>query len=262
MRKTIIAIVSVAVLMAAALLPGCEITGAGNIVTEEREVTNFIQVDVEGTFEVEITQSNSFSTNISADSSFFDYIAVTKEGDTLRIYLNPRHTFTDFTSQIKTLKAKITMPDLYGLRLSGATKATISGFKSSGDFSLDVSGASTLDMKDIEVGDVEFKVSGASRVSGSMKADNVEFEVSGASKVELEGSASNIILNAAGASNVNLADFPLDNAYANLSGASEATVDAKGKLDATLSDASSLYFEGNPTMGTINISGASTIKHE
>ena len=261
MRKSIIPFVVVAAL-AAALLSACTVIGPGSIVTEEKDFADFFYVDVEGTFEVEITQSDSFSTTISADESSFDYIAVSKEGETLRIYLNPRHTFTDFTFRAKTLQAKITMPNLHGLQLSGAAEGTVTGFKSSDDLSLDVSGASSLAMDDIEAGDVEFEISGASKVSGNLTAEETEFEVSGASQVKLEGATNNTILSASGASKVNLADFPLNNANIDLSGASETTLNAKGRLDARLSGASSLYFHGNPTMGNIEVTGASTIKHK
>jgi len=257
MRKAIIPII----LAAVALFSGCGTTGLGNIITEEKEFTDFTRVEVEGTFEVEITQSESFSVIVSSDENFSDYVAVSRERETLRIYLNPRHTFTDFTLQARILKARITMPALRGLRLSGASKGTVAGFKSPQDFGVDISGASSLDMDDIEVADAEFKISGASKVSGSIGADDTEFEVSGASEVELKGSADNTILNASGSSQVNLTDFPLDNANIKLSGASEATLNAKGRLDCALSAASSLYFLGNPTMGNIRVTGASTIKH-
>ncbi len=260
MRKAIIPFVVVAAL-AAALLSACTVIGPGSIVTEEKDFADFSYVDVEGTFEVEIIQSDSFSTTISADESFFDYVAVSKVGQTLKISINPRHTFTDFTLQARNLKAKITMPALYGLKLSGASKGTVSGFKSSEGFSLVVSGASSLNTDEIEVRYLDGEVSGASKVTGSVNATDVRFEVSGASKVELDGLAKNIILDASGASKVDLADFPLDNARIDLSGASEATVNVKGRLDCKLSAASRLYFHGNPTMGDIEVSGASTIKH-
>lgn len=262
MKKAIIPITLVAVLTAAALLLGCTITGVEEVTTEEKDITDFTYVDIEGAFDVEIVQSDSFSIIISADESFFDYVAVSKEGETLRIYINPRHTFTDFTLEARTLKAKITMPVLYGLRLSGLCKGTITGFRSSEDFSLDLSGASSVDIDDIEVKNVEFEVSGASEITGSMNASDGKFKVSGASKLELEGSANFIILSVSGASKINLADFLLNSADVNLSGASEATVHVSGRLDSVLSAASRLYFQGNPTMGNINISGASTIKHK
>ncbi|MFC2005417.1 head GIN domain-containing protein [Chloroflexota bacterium] len=262
MSKAIILITLVAVLTSTILLPGCTTNGLGGIVTEEKDLTDFTYVAVEGTFDIEIVQSESFSVSVSADESFYDYVAVSKTGNTLRIYLNPRHTFTDFTLQARTLKAKITMPALHGVHLSGASKGTVTGFKSSEDFSLEVSGASSLNIDDSEVGDAEFKISGASKVTGSMNADDVKFEVSGASKVDLDGSASNFFLTASGASKVDLTDFPLNNANAKLSGASEASINVKGRLDAVVSAASSIYFLGNPTMGNISVTGASTIKHK
>lgn len=261
MSKAISAIILVAVLTVPALFSGCGATVPGNVVTEEKDFADFTYVTVEGTFEVEIVQSDSFSITISADSSFYDYVDISKEGQTLRIRLSPRHTFTDFTLRARNLKAQITMPDLYGLYLSGASKGTITGFKSSHDLNLEVSGASSLDIGDVEAGNVEFQISGASKITGIIKAIDARLKVSGASKVELEGSARKLILNASGASKINLADFPLDNASINLSGASEATINVKGRLDSVLSDAASLFFQGNPTMGDTSISGASTIKH-
>ena len=262
MKKATISAILAAVLIAAAIFSGCTEAGAGEVITEEKDFADFTYVDVGSAFEVEITQSGSFSVIISADESLFDYIEVSKSGGTLKVYLNPRHIFTDFTLGGKTSKAEITMPALYGLQLSGASKGTITGFKSSEDFELVVSGASSLETVDIKVGDTEFEVSGASRVSGNMTADDAEFEVSGASSIELSGSADNIILEVSGASRVDLADFPLNNADVDLSGASEATIDVKGNMDLVVSGASRLYFLGNPTLGTTEVSGASTIKHK
>ncbi len=262
MRKAITPVILTAVLIAAVLFSGCTLTGEEDVITEEEDFADFTYVDVGSAFEVEITRSDSFSIIISADESLFDYVEVSQVGGTLKIYLKPRHIFTDFTLGAKTLRAEITMPALYGLQLSGATKGTITGFKSSEDFSLGVSGASSLETADIAVGDAEFEVSGASRVSGNMTADGAEFEVSGASSIELSGSADDIILEVSGASRVDLADFSLNDADVKLSGASEATVNVKGRLDTVLSGASRLYFYGNPTMGDTDVSGASTIKHK
>lgn len=262
MKKAGIPIILVTVLVAAALLTGCGSSLPGGLITEEMDFTDFTRVEVEGTFEVEIVQADLFSITISADESFFDYIAVAKEGETLRIYLNPRHTFTDFTLQARALKAEVNMPALSGVSLSGASKGTVTGFKSTEDLSLNVSGASSLAIYDGEAGDTEFEVSGASKITGSIIADDVNFEVSGASNIDLEGSANNIIATASGASKLNLADFHINNVNVQLSGASEASLNIKGRLDCFLSAASRLYFKGNPTMGNVNVTGASTVKHQ
>ena len=123
---------------------------SGNIITEDKDFSDFSRVDVGGAFDVVIEQSNSYSVTISADEDYFDYIIVNKTGDTLKISIEPHHTFTDFTIGARALKAEITMPTLNGLLISGATQATITGFQSSEDFQVEVSGASSLTMVDIE----------------------------------------------------------------------------------------------------------------
>ncbi len=259
MRRAIIPVMLVAIL-AAALLPGCNM-GLGKIISADKDFANFTSVDIEDEFDVKIVQSSSFKVTVSSDESFFDYITVSKTDDTLRIYLNPRHAFTDFTVGTKNLRAEITMPVLRGLSLSGATRARVSGFKSSDSFKLDMSGASSLDMREIEVGDAEFVISGASKVSGDMKAANTRFDLSGASKVTLKGSGTNSTLTVSNASNINLTDFILETADVKLTSASEATLSPKEKLDCVVSDASTLYFLGNPTTGNVQVTGASSIKH-
>ena len=151
------------------------------------------------------------------------------------------------------------MPELYELDLSGATHGTVQGFSSSHDLILDISGASRLNMTDMSTGDIETDISGASRVSGNITAGDAEFDVSGASTVQLQGSASDIVIDASGASSVELADFPVNNADVELSGASHGTINLDGRLDADLSGASNLKYIGEPTMGDINKSGASTL---
>jgi len=110
------------------------------------------------------------------------------------------------------------------------------------------------------VGDAKFEISGATRVSGDLKAHDTEFEVSEATNVELVGSADKMILRASGASKLRLADFPLEQANVILSGASEATIRVSGRLDVVLSGASKLYYRGDPMIGDIIVSDTSTIK--
>jgi hypothetical protein len=255
MKKAIVAVL-VAVLLAAGLLAGCVcwVPGSGNLDTQEFNFSEFTRVEAGSAFQVEIAQSDTFSVSITADDNLFDNIQVSREGETLKIGL--KRAIPSF----RTLKAEITMPDLYELKLSGATRGTIKGFSSTEDFDLELSGASSLDISDMAAGDIKFEISGASRVSGDITASgDARVDLSGASKAELEGSASDIVIAAFGASRVELDNFPVNNADVTLGGASRATVNLDGKLDAALSGASKLSYIGEPTMGDINTSGGSTL---
>jgi len=226
----IVAAVIVAVIGSAAvyfwLLPG-------NLKTEEMEFSDFTAVEVDGAFEVSVTQSSSYSVIIIADEKIIDNVEVTQTEDTLKIGMEPG-IYTG------TRKAEITMPELDKLLLSGATRGTVEGFSSSNSFVLGLSGASSLEMTNINVGDAEI-------------------EVSGASTLNARGTASDLAALVSGASNVDLSDFPVNDADVNLSGASRATINLDGRLDAEVSGASTLEYMGDPTMGDINTSGSSTI---
>ena len=235
MRKTVVSILLI-VFLTPGLLVSCGgvLVGSGNLETEEYDFNDFDKVEISTAFEFEISQSGSYSISITADDNVLEKVQVTKEGNTLKIGLK---TFTSLGHV--TLKADIAMPQLHGLDISGASHGIISGFSSTEDIYL--------------------IVSGASKVTGDITSGDVDFDVSGASTVELEGFANNIIADVSGASGLNLGGFIVNDADVSFSGMSTGTINLSGRLEAELSGASKLTYIGEPTMGNINTSGLSTI---
>jgi hypothetical protein len=208
----------------------------GDLRIEEMDFRDFTAVDVSQAFEVSITQSSSYSVTITADQKIFDDIEVTQTGNTLVIGFEPGSVPGGLRRT-----AKITMPDLTQVMLSGATQGTAEGFSTSEAFVLLLSGASSLELIDITVGDAEIAVSGASTLNAG-------------------GTANDLVSLVSGASNVDFSNFPVNNADIAVSGASHATINVAGRLDADVSGASTLEYIGEPTMGDINTSGDSTLK--
>ena len=71
-----------------------------------------------------------------------------------------------------------------------------------------------------------------------------------------------MVSDVSGASNLNLESFPVNDATVTVSGASHAVVNPSGTLNVDASGASSLQYIGNPNLGTINTSGASTVNRK
>jgi hypothetical protein len=244
MKKTTIVIIVVAVIAAVAVgvfialrfWPG-GLVGSGNLETEQYTFADFTRIEISSAFQFEIEQSSSYSINITADDNVIDHVQVSEDGQTLKIRVGR----VSFLGPV-TLRASVSMPQLNGLTVSGASRGTVSGFSSS----------EALDMT----------VSGASRVTGDIAAGDVQFDISGASTVQLEGSADNMVTVVSGASTCNLADLAVQDANVNVSGASTGTINLDGRLDANVSGASTLLYIGEPTMGTINVSGASTLREK
>jgi len=112
----------------------------------------------------------------------------------------------------------------------------------------------------MKTGDVDFKLSGASEVTGRLEASDTQIELSGASMLDLKGSAENTKLQVSGASEADLYNFPVNDADVDLSGGSDATMYINGRLDIDLSGGSSLEFGSNPILGEFNITGGSELK--
>jgi hypothetical protein len=271
MKKLIIltALLSV-LLMATFLVSGCGIilvpkdgdTEPGETETRQYDFTEFTHVDIGSAFDYEIRQADNYSISITVDSNMFEDIRVTKVGQTLDIGVEfPGITVTIFNVAPK-LQAVITMPQLQELDSSGATQGIVTGFRSDENLDVTVSGASTVELKDIAAGDTTFDISGASEVNGDIVVKDLELEVSGASKVRLKGLADSLATDGSGASHLELADLEVGNANVTLSGASDATIKLAGRLDADLSGASTLEYIGEPTLGIMDTTGASTVKRK
>jgi len=261
MKKAIIIaaiVVAVSVICTLLVLRGCpaSMVGSGNLETEAYAFADFTKVEISSAFEFEIEQSSSYSINVTADDNIMEYVRVSQEGQTLKIGLR---TITWFGPA--TLRASVSMPQLSDLSVSGASRGTISGFSSTEDLAITVSGASRV-TGDITAGNAAIDVSGASMVTGDITAGDVAFDISGASTIQLDGSANDMVAEVSGASRLNLEAFTVNNADVDFSGASSGTINLDGRLDADLSGASRLWYIGEPTMGTIDTSGASTISQK
>ncbi|MBA7716414.1 hypothetical protein ES703_125487 [subsurface metagenome] len=136
------------------------------------------------------------------------------------------------------------MPDLYKLELSGGSHASVSGFDSSHDLSVRLSGGSHLSEP---------------LIPGDISAGNADFNLSGGSHVNLSGSADDLSVKCSGGSHIDLEGFSVKNADINLSGGSHATVNVDGTLDAKLSGGSKVFYIGEPTMGDIEVDWESDI---
>jgi hypothetical protein len=118
MKKVILGIV-VAVVLTVVLLAvfgvfGGVIIGSGNLTTRNFNLSDFSEVVAHSGFQLELVQSSTFSVEVTADDNVMDYIDVNRSGNTLKIRPRWNRSFRSVT-----LRAKITMPDLYEIRLSG-----------------------------------------------------------------------------------------------------------------------------------------------
>ncbi|UCE97535.1 MAG: DUF2807 domain-containing protein [Dehalococcoidia bacterium] len=255
MKKTVM--LMTAVLMVALMAAGCfgALRGSGDLETRMFDYSDFSRLEVGNAFEVKVWRAASFNIDITMDDNLFDYLNISKSGDTLEIRLKSGYSYISYTATIE-----ITMPELGKLDFSGATSGMVNGFDLGQNLAIELSGASSLEMSDMVTASVDCKISGASSLSGSITVEgDIKFDVSGASSVALFGAADDLDAEVSGASVLDLEDFPVSDVNVTFSGASNGTVNMDGTLNADLSGASHLYYIGEPILGDLETSGASSI---
>ena len=190
------------------------VRGSGTAKTEQRNVSGFSKVDAGGALNIEVAVQKDFSVVIEADDNLLQYIKTEVSGDTLKIYTEGK------ISTQKKASVKISMPEITGLDVSGASTAVVS----------------------------------------NVKADALELNASGASKITIGGEAKELAADASGASGIDAEGLKVENADVEASGASSATVSPANELKADASGASSIYYMGEPKNVVPKSSGASSVK--
>jgi hypothetical protein len=228
--------VLIGILLISGLLAACQgvVLGSGDPETRTFDYTDFTRIEAHNGFHVEITKSASYSIEVTTDDNVWKYLDVSKNGDTLVIEFEWNRSYTNVTKE-----AVIAMPDIEGVQLSGGSQAEVDGFDSSDDFSA--------------------KLSGGSRLEGTIIADDTELNLSGGSRVTLSGSGDDLFIDSSGGSRVNLEDFPVKDADIKISGGGFADIHMDGNLDANLSGGSKVVYSGNLELGDLDLSGGSTV---
>jgi hypothetical protein len=228
------------------------VEGTGPMVSQTYDFADFKNVEISNAFGFDITRSDNYSVTVSAHQNLFDHMDIKKSGDTLIIRMKPG-SYTNSETRVV-----IGMPDLSSLDVSGASRGSAKGFRSSNSLNVTSSGASQTEV-DIEAGRAQIEVSGASKFTGSLIAQDYRFNISGASTCEISGSAAQGNIEVSGASRFNSPTFKMQNTTVSVSGASTAKIFTSGTLNIEASGASSVTYSGAPQIKGLNVSGASHV---
>lgn len=227
-----------ALIVAAAVTGGCfqTVQGSGKLLKESYDLGEFSRVTAGSGFGLEVVRADSFSVEIDIDDNLLEYLQIGVENGGLEIRMQSGRSYRPGQGG---MRARIGMPVLAGLSLSGGAEARIQGFSSDGA--------------------VELVGSGGSVLRGVLRAGALSVSLSGGSRLELKGTAKRLALLGSGGSKLDLAALPVEDAQVGLSGGSEGVVHVTGKLAANLSGGAELAYMGEPEITRLQTSGGASI---
>jgi hypothetical protein len=213
------------------------IRGSGNVVTEDRPVSDFNRVSLTGVGEVIITQGEDESLTVRADDNIMRYIKTEVKSGILIL---------GFTDEAKNKRIRPSKRIKFNLSVKDVT-------------GLDISGAGDVNVTSLDTDRLEIVVGGAGDVSiSSLTAEELVVHLNGAGRVELAGQVAeqNVKINGFGA--YHAAKLESQTAIVGVNGAGSATLWATDTLDVRIPGAGNVAYYGSPTV-TKKITGVGMI---
>jgi hypothetical protein len=211
------------------------ITGSGNIISTTKNFSNFTDLDIESAFSVRIIKSNIYKVSFEVDDNIAGYLYSYQSGKKVHISLEDDYSFNNVT-----LRAIIETPNLENVRCNGGTVIQFVNRDFFNNLILDLNSGSV--------------------VKGNLDVDSLELRLNGGSIVEFAGAGTNINVFGNGGAILELYDFQTKNCNLNFNGGCIAYLNVTDNLSASLAGGSIVKYKGNPSLGTINISGGSVIQ--
>lgn len=211
------------------------IKGDGNIITENRTVDTFNQLDIGSAIEVKLVQGDSTSVKVEIDGNLQPYIEVYLKGSELHVQYKDNISI----SSSQRAKVYVTARSLERIEVSGACKLTSEGvITSPGKFDIEIDGASEADM--------------------NINAASLSLKMDGASMANIKGETKDLNIHANGSCELKAFGLTAVNVDVKLDGASSAQVYPTTKLIADANGASKVFYKGDVTPA-YTLNGASSI---
>lgn len=235
----LIASAGAAVLLLAALA-GCTIgpmevvTGSGNVITENRNLSGFTEIEMAGVGLIVLTQDGTESVVIEGEDNILARIRTDVSGGTLRIRGEDNVGF----NPTKDLIYRINVSEISRVVMSGAGSVQAGDVKGE-SFTMESSGAGNVNIE-------------------KLTAEELKVTMSGVGNVTVAGSATRQEVTLSGMGSYQAPNLDTMEASITISGAGGATVKVSDRLNVEISGAGSVNYTGDPQVEQ-KISGAGRV---
>jgi hypothetical protein len=196
------------------------ISGNGNVVEEDRNVSGFSGVHVSTGIDVLLSEGSDFEVTVEADENLMDVILTELKGDMLVVR-------TDRVN-IRRAKAKrvyVTLPELTELKISSAG---------------DCVGKTPFTCKDLRLG-----ISSAGDLSLEVSADRIWLDISSSGDARISGETDELDVSLSSAGDLHAFDLIAKKVSVNVSSAGDARVTATDEISMNASSAGNIYYQGD-----------------
>lgn len=218
---------------------GNKVKGNGNIVTDERKMSDYDQVDVAGPLDVELFSGSEGNVSVKAEENLLEYIITEVKGSRLVIKVKEGHSLSP--SIRNSILITVPFKDIEQVALSG-----------SGD-------VYTRPNNIIKVSSLKANLAGSGDVKLEVDAEEVKANVSGSGDVSLTGKATELKCSVAGSGDIHAFELKANNVEASVTGSGDIKIYCDGVLKAKVTGSGDIKYRGNPTKEESKIVGSGSV---
>lgn len=227
-----------ALIVLMSLLSSCRFTsGSGDIVTSNRNTSDFKSVSAGGGFDVEIRTGSNYKVMVEADDNLIDDIETTVEGGQLKIRMRK-----NLNVRNAHLKIFVTAPSITSIQSSASADIVVAG-----------------NLRADET--IRFKASSGSSIKASIDAPATEADASSGAQIDIDGRTRNFDVQASSGADVDADKLLSENTTAQSSSGGTADVHASVTLHARASSGGTVNYRGAATVVKKENSGGSINKN-
>ena len=228
--------------LASFLLTGCimvydktKVKGNGIVTIEQRAVSSFDKIIVDGTFTVYLSQGDTESVEVEIDDNLQQYVEVRNEGRRLVLDIKDHVNFVKTTQN----NVYITLKNIELFDVSGVCKVKTTG--------------------SLDCDQLAFKVSGVANGECELYCNKLNINLSGVVNLELRGETTELNINQSGVGKFNAMNLIAEKATVVNSGVGSVSVYATQELSLTNSGVGSITYSGDAEIKKLNSSGVGKI---
>ncbi len=213
------------------------IKGNGKVVTNTRSTTNYDEIKVMGSFDVDLVSGKEGAIVVKAEENLHPYIKIEVEGNVLKVYTEKNKNISASTGK----KIQITIPfeKISNVSLSGSGDVTSKNTIKSDVFSASLSGSGDLNL------DVDL--------------DTFNLVISGSGDAVVKGNTGNFKSKLSGSGDIDSSSLKAKNVDFTISGSGDSKIFCSENLKARVSGSGDIKYKGDPKTKDTKVSGSGSI---
>lgn len=214
-----------------------EIEGNGNMVTNTRTVSNYDEVALLGSMDVELVAGKEGKIKVEAEENLQEYILTESEGNRLKISVKKGYSLDP--SNNKPIRVTVPFETLDGIDLTG-----------SGDI---------FTSDEIRSENFEVKMTGSGDIRLVLSSKNTRAGITGSGDISLRGSTGDFDCKVTGSGDISAFDFKAKRVDATVTGSGDIQVYASEEIRAVVPGSGDIEYKGDPKKEDFKTMGSGDI---